>query len=115
MNLITESIIEERVDPTIISKIQHKQKLQFMKHVLNHMHNRVTDEPHKSVEDHAWHVSRQFKTGLNVRDLSKAYKDVHHPVKEDAPVNSVAGGGVSLPADAKHTKPLRRFKKFAGM
>ena len=34
--------------------------------------------------------------------------DPHTGLKEDAPVNSVAGGGVSMPADAVHQKRKRK-------
>lgn len=33
---------------------------------------------------------------------------MHYKVWEDAPANSVAGGGVSLPADAVHSKKKRK-------
>ena len=34
--------------------------------------------------------------------------DPHTGLKEDAPVNSVAGGGVSMPADAVHQKKKKK-------
>lgn len=121
-------LLIEGIDPRIVNKIKDDTKKKFFKKALERMHKMVQKDGGKSsIGNIAFEITRQVSMGLTSREFEKAYKQVYG-IKEDAPTNSVAGGGVSLPPDARFKpinvtdkrrrkdKPpvmLKRFKPFS--